>query len=61
MFQKMLLVGLSLHPYLEKTWLWSNGRQDSTGSGGSASNRGVERRLKPRGLACCPQGHLGNN
>lgn len=39
---QMLLMGLSLHPYLGKTWLWSSGRQDSTGSGGSPSNRDLK-------------------
>lgn len=29
-----LLAELSLHPYLEKIWLWGSGRQDSTGSEG---------------------------
>lgn len=38
----MLLVGLSLHSYLEKTWLHCSGRQDSPGSGGSPSNRGLK-------------------
>ena len=53
--------GLNLHPYLEKNLLWSSRRQDSTEAGESPSNRGVERRRKPRGLACCAQGHLGKS